>query len=293
MTYEKILASTMDIFTSYYILNLKDDTVEGLKTNKFIEMWSENENGVQNKLNNVMKNITREDYIDKILEFVDISTLEQRIVDSKMITTVFPGKINGWSRARLIEVDRDEQGHILHAIYAVECINEEKEKEIYLQYLAQTDQMTGIYNRGQGEANIIKLLNNKQPGLFCLFDVDCFKRFNDKYGHDVGDQVLIQIANCLKEIKKNNDIVMRLGGDEFAIYFVDVTEKETAIERIRTFFKKIDQIYIPTARDETISISLGAAFYKDGIDFDEIYKAADQGVYSSKNNKGSSLTISI
>ena len=134
--------------------------------------------------------------------------------------------------------------NLRYVLYAVECIDEEKKKENHLLYLAQTDLMTGIFNRGHGEKMISGLLSEQKAGLFCLFDVDKFKNVNDKYGHMVGDKVLVAIAEALQKVKRNQDIIMRLGGDEFAAYFVDIISEEDASQIINCFFHEISKIHV-------------------------------------------------
>ncbi|MFR7383134.1 MAG: GGDEF domain-containing protein [Anaerostipes sp.] len=72
--------------------------------------------------------------------------------------------------------------------------------------------MTGLYNRGCGERKIIKAIKNNSKGFLCLIDCDKFKKINDTYGHAVGDQVIIAVAQALKKSCREHDIVLRLGG---------------------------------------------------------------------------------
>ena len=74
--------------------------------------------------------------------------------DSIFIEHEFVGKTIGWCRQQFIVVDRDEHGHILHAIYTTEVINDAKKRENHLRYLAQTDMLTGLRNRGNGEQKV-------------------------------------------------------------------------------------------------------------------------------------------
>lgn len=285
------LAALSEIFISLHFFDLKEDTLITVKTNDHIEMWSKDFESSQDKLSNVMNCITIEEHLEDVREFTNLSTLEERMRGRKVISTVFQGKVNGWCKARFIAIDNPSSNDKLrYVLYAVECIDEEKKKENYLRYLAQTDLMTGIFNRGHGEKMITELLAQHTAGLFCLFDVDKFKHVNDRYGHVVGDKVLIAIAQALQNVKRKNDIVMRLGGDEFAAYFVDILSEEAASEIINKFFEEISKIQIEPMTEE-ISVSLGAVLYRDGLTFDSIYKIADRGVYDSKLNKGSSYTF--
>lgn len=286
------LNALSEIYISLHIFDLQEDKLFPLKTNKHIEKWSEGFTSSQEMLQNVMKNITMEEHQELIQEFIDFSTLEERLKESKVISAVFLGKVNGWCKARFVAANEYEPGKLRYVLYAVECIDEEKKKENHLRYLSQTDLMTGIFNRGHGERTITSLLEEKRDGLFCLFDIDKFKHVNDKYGHMIGDRVLIALADALKAVKREHDVIMRLGGDEFAAYFVDVTTKEEAAEIIGRFFDNVAQIHVEPMEEEII-VSLGAVMYREGLDFDSVYRIADEGVYDSKANKGSSYTFRI
>ena len=286
------LAALSEIYISLHIFDLQEDTLFPIKTNQYIEMWSANFKGSQDKLRSVMNNLTSEEHLDLITEFTNLATLEERMESHKVISAVFKGKVNGWCKARFIKAGDYENDKLRYVLYAVEGIDEEKKKENHLLYLAQTDLMTGIFNRGHGERMISELLGEQKAGLFCLFDVDKFKHVNDKYGHMVGDKVLIAIAEALQKVKRHSDIVMRLGGDEFAAYFVDVVSMEDASEIINSFFDEVSKIHI-APMTEDVSVSLGAVLYKDGLTFDSIYRIADCGVYDSKSSKGSSYTFRI
>ena len=115
-------------------------------------------------------------------------------------------------RGRMIPVDFDSNGRLLHVIYCIESIDEQKERENRLLNMAQTDFMTGIWNRRHGEKLIEQALRDKVKGMMCIIDCDTFKSINDTYGHAVGDEVIIAIAHTLKNACRKDDIVMRLGG---------------------------------------------------------------------------------
>lgn len=287
---EYTLAGLSEVYISLHIIDLAEDALFPIKTNKYIEMWSEGLDGCCEKMRNVMSKITSEEHQNLILKFTDLNTLDERMKGKKVISAVFHGMVNGWCRARFIRVTDSDNDKLRYVLYVVECIDEEKKKENHLLYLSQTDLMTGIYNRGYGERIISELLNMQRQGLFCLFDVDKFKNINDRYGHSIGDKVLIEISKALQRIKRSSDVVMRLGGDEFAAYFVDIDSESAASEIIAAFFSELSKIHIEPIT-EKVSVSLGAVLYKEGFSFDSIYKLADKGVYDSKTNKGNSYTF--
>lgn len=288
--FDRALLALAEIYISIYEFDMINNSLQPIKSNQHIDALAAPFEGAQEKLDNVMKNITVAEHVDFIMEFSDLSTLEERIGDKKDISIVFIGKINGWCRARFIVVDRDDTGRLSHVLHTVECIHEEKLRENHLLYLSQTDLLTNIYNRGHGEKAITELIDNKQLGMFILFDVDKFKLVNDRYGHHIGDQVLIAVADALTKAVSTEDIVMRLGGDEFAAYFPNIKDKSEGEALIQRVFDQIALIHI-APMEESVSISLGARFVKETDDFDTVYKSADNGVYISKNSKGSSFNF--
>ena len=129
-------------------------------------------------INDIVEKMCIESQLQEVLEFVDISTLEERLLEESSITYEFIDKISGWCRSRFIPVDYDENGRLLHVLFCIECIEKEKKRVNRLIFLAQTDLMTGLCNRGSGEKRITELLKEKTGGLLCLIDCDKFKSIN-------------------------------------------------------------------------------------------------------------------
>ena len=171
-------------------------------------------------------------------------------------------------------------------------IKDAKEKEMLIA-LSETDQMTNLLNRVSGEKKITEHLKNGDGGFLLLLDVDHFKSINDTFGHGVGDQVIIQVAKCLKSTFREHDIVFRLGGDEFSAYAAEVTTKKIANQIINRFISNLETIVIPELGDRTITASIGATIIKPGtsVNFAEKYKLIDEGVYESKKVEGSHVTF--
>ena len=159
-----------------------------------------------------------------------------------------------------------------------------------LKVLSETDQMTGLLNRVSGEKRVAEAMKQGKGGLFILLDVDHFKFFNDTFGHGVGDQVIINVARCLKATFRGEDIVFRLGGDEFAAYAENIHNDETADKVIKRFIEGLKTISIPELQGRSIDVSIGALVLPENqtADFTTCYKLVDEGVYRSKKIDGRS-----
>ena len=228
-----------------------------------------------------------------MLNFVDLSTISERLTEHRVIHREFRMHEYGWCKAYFILIEYDEHHDIREIIFAIELIDEEKRRENELIYLSQTDLMTGLRNRGSGEKSMQDLMASGVEGMFCLMDADKFKSINDNYGHDVGDKVIKAIAECLKKTFRNTDITMRLGGDEFAVYVVGVVNEINGEIFIENFFEEIDAIKIPELGKRKITVSLGAAFFnvEENLSFAEVYKHADSAAYESKKFTGNHYTF--
>lgn len=176
------------------------------------------------------------------------------------------------------------------SLTSVMNITENKKFEQRLLVQSRMDALTKICNRGYGEAQIEKLLKAKKNGMFLLFDVDKFKHINDTYGHSIGDEVLIQVADALKQTFEQAGVCMRLGGDEFAVYAPEITEQMQAETMIQAFFERIRNIAIPQMEGDAISVSLGAVLCAPDREhvFEKVYQRADATMYTCKKVIGNS-----
>ena len=288
-------AALAQIYLSMHLVNVKTGNYYTIKRAEYID----NSGNIyllddfSEQLMTIMNKLCEKKYLKDVLKFLDINTLEERLGKKNTIEDEFVGKVSGWCRHRFIKVYYDEEGNLEHVLYCIEGIDAEKQRESKLRYLSETDRMTGLYNRGCGERKIIKLLEKQQNGLLCLIDCDKFKKINDTYGHAVGDQVIVAVADALKRSCREHDIVLRLGGDEFAMFILGLTTKEQAQMFADRIFHELEKISIPEIEHETIYVSFGAAFSTEDqpITFDQLYRKADSAMYNSKKNKGYYATI--
>ncbi|MDF1582474.1 MAG: sensor domain-containing diguanylate cyclase [Methyloprofundus sp.] len=158
------------------------------------------------------------------------------------------------------------------------------------------DTLTGVNNRRFLEQRLgeeIDRVQRSSEPLSCFFlDVDFFKQVNDTYGHQVGDQVLVAVANVIREQLRNNDVLARYGGEEFVALLANIDEAMALdiAERIR---KKIKALVIETQNEVvSVTISIGSSTYKPAkkshlssaeIGADLIHKA-DDALYKAKNS---------
>lgn len=159
-----------------------------------------------------------------------------------------------------------------------------KEKNFY-QYLAQHDRLTGCFNREYLYHKFDKFhaatrRNNKRLALV-LFDIDHFKKVNDTYGHNVGDDVLKHLANIVREIIRIHDTLVRWGGEEF-ILLAEVDSIESAGAMAEHLRYKIEQSRFPAS--QTITSSFGVSLVRDEEPMKSSISRADQALYIAKSH---------
>ncbi|MFW5687255.1 MAG: PAS domain S-box protein [Halanaerobium sp.] len=148
-----------------------------------------------------------------------------------------------------------EKNEIKGVVEFVRDISERLEKERKIKYLAYRDSLTGLYNRKFYEAEMERLDTKRQlPISIIIGDVNGLKIINDSYGQKMGDQLLVETADLLKEVLRDEDVLARYGGDEFTILLPQTTNKtaQKVIERINNKINN-KQGEIP------LSISFGVA----------------------------------
>ena len=153
-----------------------------------------------------------------------------------------------------------------------------------LENLALMDPLTGAQNRRAMDKELeIAIKSHKRDrsmyGL-AIMDLDHFKRINDKYGHEVGDNLLISFSEMIKKNSRKTDRFFRIGGEEFVLLLpgVDVASLRTITEH---YCKFIEQHL--RCQDETVSVSIGAAVLNDEENQQEWVARADNAMYAAKN----------
>ncbi|MBF7096824.1 GGDEF domain-containing protein [Alkalibacter mobilis] len=163
------------------------------------------------------------------------------------------------------------------------------------QHLANTDSLTKIYNRGKiedilkEEINIYKTYGRLFSVL--MVDIDHFKRFNDEYGHDFGDQVIIEVSRLLQQSLRATDSIGRWGGEEFLIIL-----KDSNLQVAQSVGQKLINIIGDKTLEydeikENLTISIGCSVMKEDYTMSTLIKSADTSLYKAKQNGRNRIEI--
>lgn len=198
-------------------------------------------------------------------------------------------KKNGQLFAELLTISSlvDEHGETLHYLGLFSDITQSKEQQQALELMAHYDMLTQLPNRTLFADRFHQAIahSNRNHSLLAVvfLDLDGFKPVNDRYGHEVGDQLLIEVAQRIKASIRQDDTASRLGGDEFVLLLNDISSVdhcERLINRIRHAIELPYQV-----DDDTLSLSasLGITIYPlDDADADTLLRHADQAMYQAK-----------
>ncbi len=196
-----------------------------------------------------------------------------KINDKKLLfqTKKIPFKYKEKNKKGILGISRD--------ITTLHKIQEKLKEQAYY------DDLTKIFNRKAYNERIQEKFDmfNRYQIYFCIatYDIDDFKHINDTYGHDMGDKVLIEITNEIRNSIRKTDLLFRIGGEEFMIIFSKTLMQEAyeVVEKTR-----VDISNMSIIENEKITISIGITEVKKDDTPDLIYERADKLMYKSKKN---------
>jgi diguanylate cyclase (GGDEF)-like protein len=147
-----------------------------------------------------------------------------------------------------------------------------------LEYLVRTDYLTKLYSRKYLDEMLQKHLDNGTKGSFILIDIDNFKAINDRFGHEVGDKIILQVADIIRENIRSNDIAARWGGEELAI-FLPNTSITASIQIAERLVERVAQNTNPK-----VTISCGISYWDENMpdQTTNIFFRADKALYRAK-----------
>lgn len=165
-------------------------------------------------------------------------------------------------------------------------------QQIELEKMVVTDRLTGLYNRKMCDDTIAKEIKKTKRSKYSfgiiIIDIDYFKNINDTYGHSIGDKVLVEMADILKNNTRLTDVLIRWGGEEFIVICMDVNKKgiESIAENIR---QKVEQSNFH--KTDRLTISAGATISREDDDINSIIKRADEALYRMKKDGRNKIEV--
>ncbi|WP_158965481.1 GGDEF domain-containing protein [Paraglaciecola sp. L3A3] len=160
------------------------------------------------------------------------------------------------------------------------------EHSTQLSNLAATDELTQIANRrcfiSHVQAELKRCERSNLSAVFCLLDIDFFKRINDKFGHIIGDRVLVKLAQVVKRFLREYDPFGRIGGEEFAIFL-----PETNMLQAKDIMQRLCDLIVETNFNSSqqsinLTVSIGLVENWNGATFEQLYSNADVALFEAK-----------
>ncbi len=152
-----------------------------------------------------------------------------------------------------------------------------------LEHMVITDHMTKLFARNYLDDEMESSMNKDDLGTLLLIDIDDFKSINDNYGHQIGDEVIIEVSNLIKGVVSHHGFVARWGGEELAAYLPSLG-RERGLEIARQIIKDV-----PLKTNPSVTLSCGLSIWRKNDDtcpksVKELVKKADEALYLAKNN---------
>ena len=180
-------------------------------------------------------------------------------------------------------------GEGAHSIATVENITVRKVQEAALEHMALHDPLTGLPNRtllgDRLRQALLTAQRDRESLSLLIMDIDRFKEINDTLGHHIGDLLLQETANRLRECLRDSDTVARLGGDEFAVILPAAGEGRTVERMAAKLVDALAQPFVIEATELRVDLSIGAAMYPaHGDDVSTLTRLADIAMYEAKRS---------
>lgn len=205
--------------------------------------------------------------------------------------SVISDQLDGFSPQMIVLLERIAQiiSHGLDEIDLREELNAERDRQ---SWLASHDILTGLPNRRGLEDRISEAIGRSHRHHTILavgmLDLDDFKALNDRFGHDVGDQILKDLTSALRESLRQTDLLARVGGDEFVVVIEDIRKFSDLSSVLRKLeISLATPVVLPTGETTSVGGSLGLSLYSnDDSSPDALLRQADQALYRLKGRKG-------
>ena len=182
---------------------------------------------------------------------------------------------------------KNDHGNVVNYVGVFTDITSSKQQQERLSLMAHYDVLTGLPNRtlfvDRFHQAIAHSKRTKAQLAVCFLDLDNFKPINDNFGHGVGDQLLVKVAERIKASIREEDTVSRQGGDEFAILLNDIDTYAQCEQTLERLHHSLAEPYLINGHTHKITASSGITLYpSDDADIDTLLRHADQAMYQAK-----------
>lgn len=279
---EQVYSALTNLVYSLHIFNLEDDTMERLiESDVFKQIVGKEESG-QKMANTIIKATCKDEYLEGMLQFVDFSTVSERMQGKSSLSIEFVGKYHGWTRMTFIPIEMNNN-KIKKLVVTTEIIDSEKNELMNLVYKSSTDELTRLYNRRMYEEELDAITTNNDMSKLIIMslDVNGLKTVNDTMGHKAGDELIIGSGKCIKDSLCSVGKVYRTGGDEFMAILR--CEKEELTEILEKFDQNIEAWSGNLVKSLSISYGYAATLDYPGVAIRELASEADKNMYESKS----------
>ena len=181
----------------------------------------------------------------------------------------------------------NDDGVTQHYVCVFSDITQSKQQQQKLEFMAHYDELTRLPNRARlAERFSLAIAHSKQSDTqlaVCFLDMDNFKPVNDNYGHDIGDQLLVAVAQRISSSIRDEDTASRQGGDEFVLLLGDLESLEHCDDILQKILYYLSQPYTIDGHIFTITVSIGVTLFPvDNADLDTLLRHADHSMYQAK-----------
>lgn len=235
-------------------------------------------------------------YNTKMEEMFGDLSLKQDAYKNNTLEDIFEGRIKTLALEEKMYEMRVEplveggyvQGHMLWVL----DITEHRDVLEQVNNMARRDSLTGIYNRNYFRELLEAWLKQKMDGAMLMVDLDNFKKINDRFGHQAGDEVLIKFGQVLSGLG-DNILSCRIGGDEFCLFCKDITETKELEKLVNRITEEFQAKLSGERYDGITTLSIGIARMAEAEDreFETLYSNADKALYVAKNRSKNSFYI--
>lgn len=277
-----VLTSMSGIYYSMHLIDLEKDEASEYNAQNEVKTVVNHKNGASEMMRQVLTLTTTTEYLQKALEFTDLSTIPERMRNKKIITEDVIGKRLGWFQMSFVAIEYNENGELTKVVFTTRSIDDEKKHEEGLIYKSNTDELTGFYNRRAYEDDIKAIggVPEDDNFVYVSMDVNGLKVVNDSLGHSAGDELIIGACECMRKCFGGNGKIYRTGGDEFAAL---IAAGEDELEAIKRNFDATVASWTGV-RIDSIAVSSGYVAKRETPDstIREISILADKRMYEAK-----------